>query len=107
RLPAAATASQGVLRSHMARTGGVHRELFGTRRCLVSEAPDLGGPMDDSTQTPFPQPGYGPPAPAPRQGHRTRRVVAVAAATALVAGVGGVGAGYVVGRHFRGDAPTP
>ncbi len=45
------------------------------------------------------------PAPAPRP-RTTRRLVAGLAVTALVAGVGGVGAGYAVGHGSRADTST-
>ena len=63
-------------------------------------------------QYPSPQP-YGPfppppsaqtPPPAPVRPHRTRRLLATVTATALVAGVGGVGAGYALGHGFSGGS---
>jgi S1-C subfamily serine protease len=70
--------------------------------------------MDDQQQTPFPQPkepvaeepthpfavaGTAAPVTADKP-HRRRRVIATMTATALVAGLGGVGAGYAVGHGF-------
>ncbi len=70
--------------------------------------------MDDQQQPPFPQPhepvteeptqplpatGTAEPASADKP-HRGRRVIATMTATALVAGLGGVGAGYAVGPGF-------
>jgi S1-C subfamily serine protease len=60
--------------------------------------------MDE--QTPIPQPADQPPAAAPQEPpHRrrgVRRLLATATATALVAGVGGVGAGYAIGHGALG-----
>jgi S1-C subfamily serine protease len=66
--------------------------------------------MTDQYPTPYP---YGPfpqppsaqtPPPAPGRPHRTRRLLATVTATALVAGVGGVGAGYAIGHGFSGGS---
>jgi S1-C subfamily serine protease len=57
--------------------------------------------MTDQLPTAFPEPQPAPP-PAPRP-RRTRRVIAGFATTALVAGVGGIGAGYAVGHDSRGS----
>ena len=65
--------------------------------------------MTEQPPTAFPDPYPDPaptPAPAPVSAdrpHRTRRLIAGFATTALVAGVGGVGAGYVVGHDSRGS----
>jgi S1-C subfamily serine protease len=56
---------------------------------------------------PFPQPPSAQtPPPAPVRPHLTRRLLATVTATALVAGVGGVGAGYAVGHGFSGSTQT-
>ena len=78
--------------------------------------------MDDQQQPPFPQPhepvteeptqplpatGTAEPASADKP-HRGRRAIATMTATALVAGLGGVGAGYAVGHGLaRGARPSP
>jgi S1-C subfamily serine protease len=65
--------------------------------------------MTEQPPTAFPEPYPDPaptPAPAPVSAdrpRRTRRLIAGFATTALVAGVGGVGAGYVVGHDSRGS----
>lgn len=60
--------------------------------------------MTEQAPTAFPEPAPSPaPAPRPR---RRRRLIAGFATTALVAGVGGVGAGYAVGHDFRSPAST-
>jgi S1-C subfamily serine protease len=59
--------------------------------------------MTEQSPTAFPEPQATPtPAPAPRP-RRTRRVIAGFATTALVAGAGGIGAGYAVGHDSRGS----
>lgn len=67
--------------------------------------------MDDQHQTPFPQP-MTPAAPyggdPTRPPHRARRLLATATAAAVVAGVGGVGAGYAIGHGLPGrSTQTP
>ncbi|MEP7092159.1 MAG: S1C family serine protease [Nocardioidaceae bacterium] len=53
--------------------------------------------MDEHQQSLFPYPM--PEAPRPQQPRRRRRLIAGLAATALVAGAGGVAAGYALGDH--------
>jgi S1-C subfamily serine protease len=54
---------------------------------------------------PFAQPPFAAtPPPQPVPPHRTRRLLATVTATALVAGVGGVGAGYALGHGFSGGS---
>lgn len=68
--------------------------------------------MDDQHPFPFaagPEPAPEPaPEAAPEPGHprprRARRLLASVSATALVAGVGGVGAGYALGHRLPGGS---
>src|SRR6478672_6112680 len=69
-----------------------------------------GGPMDDQTPAPqqhsyfTPPPGLFPePSPRPR---RHCRVLAIVTATALVSGLGGVGAGYAIGHGLSDGASS-
>lgn len=60
--------------------------------------------MTEQAPTAFPEPAPSPaPAPRPR---RRRRMIAGFATTALVAGVGGLGAGYAVGHDVRSSTST-
>ena len=64
----------------------------------------------DEQQSPFPQPTAAEPpgqdgAVGPAKRRRGHRLLATVTATAVVAGVGGVGAGYALGHGF-GSAGT-
>lgn len=61
--------------------------------------------MDDDQQSSLPQPATAPPAPErPRRG---RLLLAAVSATALVAGLGGAGAGYALAHGRTGGSAQP
>src|SRR3954447_4382642 len=117
---------QRLLGDRKAGTAPLHSEISESSDCLAStQSETFGGTMDEQ-QTPFPQPPtphepatphHAPisqPAPiaqptdpyVAQQPHeiawphrpRVRRVLAAATAAAVVAGMGGIGAGYAIGH---------
>src|SRR3954451_11397230 len=105
---------QGVLLQRKAASGGSHSILFESSGWLSVEATtDRRNTMDDDTLTPSPQPapdntsGSAPTESTPVTTRRRPGRFAVGmAAAALVAGVGGAGAGYAVGHRSDGTTAT-